>query len=106
MTPPVELPPSLRVENGPPTPPTAPQRRRGAPLWFWFAAAALFIAIPLLAFRGIRENSVTIDEFAHMPAGYAYWRTGDFSIYARNPPLIKLIETIPWLISAPPWRDE
>ena len=30
-----------------------------------------------------------------MPAGLAYWRHGSFSLYAKNPPLIKLWTTLP-----------
>jgi hypothetical protein len=45
--------------------------------------------------------SMTSDEVIHIPAGYIYWKTGDFSINAEHPPLAKLIATIPLLFTAP-----
>lgn len=45
------------------------------------------------------KNSVTADEFAHLPAGLLYWKTGDFRIYYQNPPLIKLMASFPLLFS-------
>jgi 4-amino-4-deoxy-L-arabinose transferase-like glycosyltransferase len=45
------------------------------------------------------QNSVTADEFAHLPAGLLYWKTGDFKIYYQNPPLIKLLASFPLLFS-------
>ena len=36
-----------------------------------------------------------MDEFAHLPAGARYWMAGDFELYAKNPPLIKLWMAIP-----------
>ncbi len=52
----------------------------------WFAAVSFFSQ---------RWSSVTIDEFAHLPAGYYYWLTGDYRLYAKNPPLVKLITSLP-----------
>lgn len=76
-------------------------------MWRFALGAVLLLAcMPLLAWRGIVENSVTIDEFAHMPAGYSYWRTGEFGLYNKNPPLVKLLATLPWLISSPAFEAE
>lgn len=44
---------------------------------------------------------MTFDEYAHVPSGYSYWKTGDFSLYSKNPPLVKLWFTLPLLISSP-----
>ncbi|MBW2092798.1 MAG: glycosyltransferase family 39 protein, partial [Deltaproteobacteria bacterium] len=43
-----------------------------------------------LAFFSLKDKSPTIDEFAHLPAGAYYLKTGDFSLYGKNPPLVKL----------------
>src|SRR5438270_11732464 len=38
------------------------------------------------------RNSVTFDEYAHLPAGVAYWRYGwkAFDIHNLSPPLLRL----------------
>jgi len=41
------------------------------------------------------SNSVTVDEFQHLPAGIVYWQTGDFSFNAYNPPLLRLLAAAP-----------
>lgn len=48
-----------------------------------------------LSFFSLRNESVTVDEFAHLPAGYTYWQTGDFRLYYHNPPLVKLWAALP-----------
>ncbi len=53
------------------------------------------------AILSIRHKSATVDEFAHLPAGYYYWLTRDFSLYAKNPPLVKMIASAPLLIAHP-----
>ncbi len=40
-------------------------------------------------------ESVTVDEFAHLPAGYSYLKTGEFHLYNRNPPLVKILAALP-----------
>lgn len=61
----------------------------------------LLTAFALQAESALPRHSVTIDEYAHVPAGYSYWTTGDFSLYSQNPPLIKLWMTLPLLVSRP-----
>lgn len=58
------------------------------------ALLALFVA---LSAAGAVRNSPTVDEFAHLPAGHHYLTTGDFSLYAKNPPLVKLLAALPLL---------
>ena len=60
----------------------------------------LIFVFALQAGSAIPEHSVTIDEYAHVPAGYSYWKTGSFKVYNRNPPLIKLWFTLPLLFSS------
>jgi len=61
----------------------------------------LILVFALQAGSAIPQHSVTIDEYAHVPAGYSYWKTGSFKVYSQNPPLIKLWFTLPLLFSAP-----
>jgi len=44
-------------------------------------------------------NSATFDEPAHLAAGTAYWRHGDFSIYSLSPPLLRLWAALPAVLA-------
>jgi 4-amino-4-deoxy-L-arabinose transferase-like glycosyltransferase len=61
------------------------------------AVVALLAAFSGLCWKSQHWTSVTIDEFAHLPAGYYYWETGDLNLYAKNPPLVKLVAALPLL---------
>lgn len=50
---------------------------------------AVLVAVATMT-RAAWLETPTIDEYAHLPAGMAGWKHGNFSIYAKNPPLIKL----------------
>jgi hypothetical protein len=64
--------------------------RRGRRLWW--AGIGLVCALHVhLLFRSAEQQSVTFDEYAHLPAGVAYWKTGRFEPYYQNPPLMKLL---------------
>lgn len=41
------------------------------------------------------SNSVTVDEFQHLPAGVLYWQDGDVSFNRFNPPLIRALAAAP-----------
>jgi len=66
----------------------------------------------ILGYTSLTKKSVTIDEFAHLPAGYSYLTTGSFILYPHNPPLIKMLAAIPLLFSKtsfhvePDWSAE
>ena len=62
---------------------------------------ALFL---VLIWPGLKTNTPTVDEFAHVPAGYLYWRTGDFTLYNKTPPLVRLVATAPLLLRDRPPR--
>ncbi len=63
-------------------------------------AAALIIGIfGALLFSTARRTSLVYDEVIYAPAGYLYWKTGDFRWNPEHPPLQKLISSIPWLFS-------
>ncbi len=61
---------------------------------------ALLFAFLLFGLCAAGRLSVTFDEFAHIPAGVAYWKKQAFYIYPHNPPLARLILSLPILNSA------
>src|SRR5258705_6701535 len=63
--------------------------RLGAPILL------LLLVVQGIAF--IRESSQTSDEAAHLLAGYAYLRTGNFLTFPGEPPLLKEIAALPLL---------
>ncbi len=72
-----------------PKPPTRLHRR----LRIVLLSAALLIPAHLM-----REKSITIDEVAHLPAGYSYLTTGFVKLNPMHPPLIKEICAAPLLV--------
>jgi Dolichyl-phosphate-mannose-protein mannosyltransferase len=50
---------------------------------------------------GLRWDTPTVDEFAHLPAGYFYLLTGRFELFPLNPPLIKVLCALPLLLLRP-----
>lgn len=66
------------------------------------AAGLLIAAFVLLCAHGMRWDSPTVDEFAHLPAGLYYLRTANFSLYDQNPPLVRVLSALPLLALAPP----
>ena len=59
------------------------------------AAAVLFA---VLAMDAARIETPTIDEFAHVPSGFAILAHGDTTLYAKNPPLGKALLALPGTI--------
>jgi dolichyl-phosphate-mannose-protein mannosyltransferase len=50
------------------------------------------------------RQSVTVDEFAHVPAGVSYFEDGRFDLYSKNPPLVRALEALPVVASGPSWK--
>lgn len=46
-------------------------------------------------------TSPNIDELAHLPSGISHWEFGRFELYRVNPPLIRMVGTIPVMLSGP-----
>jgi hypothetical protein len=65
--------------------------------WERAAVGGLLGLFLLVSATALPRQSVTVDEFAHLPAGLHYWRTGDFGLYGENPPLVKLWAALPLL---------
>ncbi|MFH0985832.1 MAG: glycosyltransferase family 39 protein [Candidatus Omnitrophota bacterium] len=54
-----------------------------------------------LSFGSSLKESVTVDEFYHLPSGYSYLKTGTFHLGNNNPPLAKMLAAIPlWIRDA------
>lgn len=65
-------------------------------IWFWWRGNAFIAA-----------NGPTFDEGVHLAAGYSYWVTGSFELNAEDPPLLKLLWSLPLLSSnGPPYPHE
>ena len=54
-----------------------------------------------LAVHSLLQESPTVDEVVHMPAGVTYWQKGTFRLYHHNPPLVKLVAALPVVLAKP-----
>ncbi len=68
------------------------------------AAAALLAAFAVQALVAARRDSVTIDEFLHLPVGLYFLYTRDFRPDPINPPLARMVAALP-LLRHPPAFD-
>lgn len=60
-------------------------------------ATLLLIFVFLVAIFSIKDDSLTMDELAHLPAGYSYLTQKDMRLNPEHPPLIKDLAAIPLL---------
>jgi hypothetical protein len=61
--------------------------------------AGLLLLQAALAVLSLVHENPTIDEVIHLPAGIAYWQTGQFAMYHHNPPLVRLLAALPAMAS-------
>lgn len=66
-------------------------------------ASITFVALALAA---MWKDATVNDEIAHLPAGYTYWKTGDFRLNPEHPPLAKLIAGLPLRLMSLRWPEE
>ncbi|HET9063616.1 MAG TPA: glycosyltransferase family 39 protein [Candidatus Binatia bacterium] len=66
-----------------------------------WVAAALLATFALQASVAVRRDSVTIDEFANLPAGLYAIYTGDLSRDPINPPHTRMLTALPLLLDPP-----
>jgi hypothetical protein len=52
----------------------------------------------LLSAHAARVETPTVDEFAHVPAGCAYWKYGRLDLYSKNPPRLRYWMALPLLV--------
>ncbi len=60
-------------------------------------AASFLIFVFLICLFSIRDDSLTMDELAHLPAGYSYLTQQDMRLNPEHPPLIKDMAAFPLL---------
>jgi len=60
-------------------------------------ATCLLIFVFLIAIFSMRDDSATMDEVAHLPAGYSYLTQKDMRLNPEHPPLIKDLAAVPLL---------
>ena len=63
----------------------------------YLIAGALLIVMFVSAFTSCKGDSTTMDELAHIPAGYSYLSQKDFRINPEHPPLVKDLAALPLL---------
>ena len=64
--------------------------------WVTRAWLTLMLALHLgLGAWSASLSTPTADEFAHVPAGLAYWSHAAWPLYSKNPPAVKLYLTLP-----------
>jgi len=61
-------------------------------------ALLLMFQATLLAWQAYRY-SPTVDEPAHLVSGLSHWKYGHFDLYRVNPPLVRLIASLPVLVA-------
>jgi hypothetical protein len=66
--------------------------------------ALLLACVAGLAWSAARRDSVTVDEPAHLVAGYASLITGDFRLSPDHPPLARALLALPLLLQPVAWR--
>jgi hypothetical protein len=69
-------------------------RTNGARRWLLVAGVILSTHVILLAWSSY-SHSPTVDEISHLISGIKHWRDGEFRYYPVNPPLVRLVATIP-----------
>ena len=62
-----------------------------SPRWRHLIPATLALALVIQLYTSLNETSVTVDEFAHLPAGIVYLQQRNFAPYHHNPPLLRMI---------------
>ena len=68
-------------------------------------AGALLLVFGVHAYLSMRDKTPTVDEFAHVPAGYFGLTTGRFDLYGKTPPLARTIFSLPLLARQPVLPD-
>ncbi|MFH1181182.1 MAG: glycosyltransferase family 39 protein [bacterium] len=60
-------------------------------------AAGLLVFVGIITFFSMKGDSLTMDELAHLPAGYSYLTQKDMRLNPEHPPLIKDLAALPLL---------
>jgi hypothetical protein len=65
------------------------------------AVVALLTAHVVIVCVGIQRTYITFDEPGHLQSGLCHWQTGTFGMYRVNPPLPRMLATLPVLAAQP-----
>ena len=65
------------------------------------ALVAILLAAAAILLGEAIGDSVTVDEFAHLPAGVYYLETGHFDVYNLSPPLLRELAALPVVAARP-----
>jgi len=63
----------------------------------WFLVGLTVLASFILMLNASWQESATMDELAHIPAGYGYVRYLDYRLNPEHPPLVKALAALPLL---------
>jgi hypothetical protein len=69
--------------------------------WITFAVVSLLTFHGSLLAWGAWYHSAAWDEVGHLAAGLSHWEFGHFNLYRVNPPLVRLLATIPVRLARP-----
>jgi len=74
--------------------------------WLRRLAGALLVVHSLLLAWGAWRHSPTVDEVGHFAAGLSHWHLGRFDLYSVNPPLVRMVASVPVALANPAtdWR--
>lgn len=84
----------------------SPRCLRDIPVRILLAAALLLVCFVVQASVAARRDSVTIDEFVHLPVGLYSIYTGDFRQDPINPPHTRMIAALGLLSNPPAFNPE
>jgi len=73
---------------------------------FWLIVCLLSSFLAVRQIDALRQESETIDEGAHLVAGYSYWKTHDFRLTPTHPPLAHLLSALPLLLLQPDFSPD
>lgn len=71
--------------------------------WSWSAFACIVAIHSMLLGWNAMRHSPAPDELAHVVSGLSHWQLGDFALYRVNPPLARMVATLPLSLSNVNW---
>lgn len=77
------------------------EQRQRLPRRYIVGIILLSAGMLVLNIPNLKGQSLTVDEYAHLPAGYVHLSESDFSLYSKTPPLIRSFEALPLLVFKP-----
>ncbi|MEK7163078.1 MAG: glycosyltransferase family 39 protein [Patescibacteria group bacterium] len=66
----------------------------------WFLLVAIILTSFFLMLNSSFQESATMDELAHIPAGYSYIKYLDYRLNPEHPPLVKALAALPLLFQS------